>query len=280
MTFTETFTDFRTKMSKTLADLTRPRGPAGLIRRAEQCRREGNFEEAGQLVALALRLVPRHVLGHLLLAYLHVACRKPEPAKTAFAHVLSLDSHQPRALLGMARIALDEEDYWSCKAFLERALEFYPDFPEATALLDVVSGASLPAVRPERALLASAIGSALRRTPAGGRDLVLTRDEGSVVLAETDDDRGATLAAHGTQALRIASATLARCGIGALRRSVIEFGVESTFTRCEDGLSLSVSLPRGVELGPGTLAIDNLWTDIVAPLEESAASDVTVGVPA
>jgi hypothetical protein len=275
-----TFTDFRTRMTKTLADLTRPRGAAGLIRRAEQARRDGHFDEASELVTLALRASPQHVLGHLLLAYLHVASRNPEPAKMAFAHVLSLDSQQPRALLGLARIALDEGDHWSCKAFLERALKFFPEFPEAAALLDAVSGASLPAPRPARELLAGATSPALRRTPPGGRDLVLTRDDGSVLLSEVDADRARLVAAHAMQTLRLASTTLARCGLGALRRSVIEFVTEATFTRGEDGLTLSVTLPRGGEVGAGTLAIDNLWTDIVAPLEETAASDVSVGVPA
>jgi predicted regulator of Ras-like GTPase activity (Roadblock/LC7/MglB family) len=270
------FTTLRMKMSKTLADLTRPRGTAGLIRRAEQCRREGRFEEAGELVGIGLRRSPQHVLGHLLRAYLHVACRNPGPAKTAFAHVLSLDSHQPRALLGLARIALDEGDHWSGKEFLKRALKLYPDFPEAAALLDVINGSSLPKPTSARGAVpvTSRISPALRRTPAGGRDLALTRDDGSVVFAETEVGRSEELGAQAAQVLRIASTTLSRCRLGALRSSVVEYSAETVFARCEDGLTLSVAFPRDVEIGFGLLALDNLWAD-------TATSAVNaMGVPA
>jgi len=271
-----TFTMLRTRMSKTLAGLTRPRDTAGLIRRAEQYRREGRFEEAGELVGLGLRRSPHHVLAHLLRAYLHVACRNPGPAKTAFAHVLSLDSHQPRALLGLARIALDEGDHWSGKEFLGRALKLYPDFPEAAALLDVINGSSLPkpTSAPGAVPVTTRISPVLRRTPAGGRDLALTRDDGSVVFAETEVSRSEALGAHAAQVLRIASTTLSRCRLGGLRRSVVECTAETAFARSESGLTLSVAFPRDVEVGFGLLAVDNLWAD-------TAASAINaLGVPA
>jgi len=42
---------------------------------------------------------------HLLSAYLSIARREIEPARQALLHVLTLDAHHPRALLGLARIS-------------------------------------------------------------------------------------------------------------------------------------------------------------------------------
>jgi len=101
------------------------------LRRAEQSRREGRYAEAGALVARALELDPDNLHAHLLAAYLHVARRAPAPAKAEFHWVLDRDANHARALLGLARIALEEGDAHASHDLLRRALRFYPDFPEA-----------------------------------------------------------------------------------------------------------------------------------------------------
>jgi tetratricopeptide (TPR) repeat protein len=259
-----TFAAVTSKVSRTLRALKRPRTTGGLIRQAELYRREGRYAEAGQLVTRALQLSPRHVLAHLLRAYLHVACRETSAAKTAFAQVLALDAHQPRALLGLGRIAIEEGDVWNARTFLERALKLYPEFPEAAALLDILADApprtveSQPASPPD--VSATPV---LRLTPVGARDLVLARADGTLVVAEADAQRRDDLAGGLAQIFRIAAATAARCGLGAVEGGVIETADERTFARTDGNLVLGVTFPRAVELGFGLLAVDNLWTDSI-----------------
>ena len=122
-----------------ITSFTRPPNAATLFRRANLYRQEGRFEEAAELVAHGLRLAPNNGVGHLLSAYLHLAFRQIGPAKSEFQAVLDLDPYHPRALLGLAKIALEERDLVACRPFLDRALQYYPDFPEAKALQDMVS---------------------------------------------------------------------------------------------------------------------------------------------
>ncbi len=259
-----TFADVTTRVSRTLRSLRRPRTTGGLIRQAELYRREGRYAEAGQLVTRALHLSPRHVLAHLLRAYLHVACRETSAAKTAFAQVLALDAHQPRALLGLGRIAIEEGDVWSARTFLERALKLYPEFPEAAALLDIVVDAPVRPLEPHRPSPSAVSPTpALRLTPAGGRDLVLARADGTIVVAEAEAERRDALAADLAQIFRIAATTAARCGLGAVESGVIETADERTFARTDGTLVLGVTFPRAVELGFGLLAVDNLWADSI-----------------
>ena len=134
-----------------ITSLTRPPNPATLFRRADLYRQEGRFEEAADLVAQGLRLSPNNGVGHLLSAYLHLAFRQIGPAKSEFQAVLRLDPYHPRALLGLAKIALEERDIAECRPFLDKALQYYPDFPEARALQEMVAGWSVVAAGPGQA---------------------------------------------------------------------------------------------------------------------------------
>ena len=57
-----------------------------------------------------------------------------QPAREAFQSVLALDPNHPRALLGLARIAIEGGDPDAARPALERALLYHPDFPEARVL--------------------------------------------------------------------------------------------------------------------------------------------------
>src|SRR5205814_8164913 len=113
-------------------------GSAALFRRADRYRNEGRFEEAAQLVAQGRQQDPDSRVGHLLSAYLHVATRQTDRAKTDFQRVLALDPFHPRALLGLAKICLEEQDVEGSKALLDRVLQYYTDFAEAQALREMV----------------------------------------------------------------------------------------------------------------------------------------------
>src|SRR5687767_4891848 len=136
------------------------------FRRADQFRREGRLPEAMKMVTHGLRLDPDNITGHLLAAYLHAAGRAMPLAQAEFHWVLARDPNHARALLGLARIALEEGDPASCRDLLGRALRFYPEFPEAQALLDAVAAPRAP--EPPAAVAVDRL-----RLPGHGRSLVV-----------------------------------------------------------------------------------------------------------
>jgi len=251
-----------------ITSFTRPPNAATLFRRADLYRQEGRFEEAAELVGQGLRLTPNNGVGHLLSAYLHLTFRQVEPAKSEFQSVLALDPYHPRALLGLAKIALEERDLVACRPFLDKALQYYPDFPEAKALQDMISSWTMtPAAPGQRPLYAGPpIQVEKLKPPAGGRQFVLMQADGTLVFAQQGDKDTADLPAHVTQVYRIASATLQRAGLGALRRGIVQAVTETTYLRSNDRLILTLSFPENVKLGVGLLETDKLWTNSLREL--------------
>jgi len=251
-----------------ITSLTRPPNAATLFRRADLYRQEGRFEEAADLVAQGLRLAPNNGVGHLLSAYLHLAFRQIGPAKSEFQAVLQVDPYHPRALLGLAKIALEERDLAECRPFLDKALQYYPDFPEARALQEMVAGwaTTATAVGRQPAYAGPPLQVEKLKPPAGGREFVLTQADGTLVFSQHGDKDAEDLAAHVTQVYRIASATLQRAGLGALRRGVVQAATETSFFRSNDRLILSLSFPHDVKIGFGLLETDKLWTNSLREL--------------
>jgi len=234
-----------------------------LFRRADRLRHGGQYEEAERLVADGLRRSPNSAAGHLLAAYLHLALREPGPAREAFERALALDPEHPRALLGLARLAIEAGNLEVARPYLERALQYHTDFPEASALQEMIAGwKSAPTS-------ASASGGApvagiperLRLLP-GSRDLILAAADGAVVRSQCGEERQGQLAPHVTQVSRIASTTLARAGLGALRRGVIEGVSETTYLQSDVGLVLAVTLPTSVAPAAGLAEIARLWAEL------------------
>src|SRR5262249_19086943 len=104
------------------------------------------------------------------------------------------------------------------------------------------------------------------KPPAGGREFVLTQADGTLVFAQRGDKDAEDLAAHVTQVFRIASATLQRAGLGALRRGIVQAATETSFFRSNDRLILSLSFPHDVKIGLGLLETDKLWTNSLREL--------------
>jgi len=251
-----------------ITSFTRPPNAATLFRRADLYRQEGRFEEAAELIAHGLRLAPNNGVGHLLSAYVHLAFRQIGPAKSEFQSVLALDPYHPRALLGLAKIALEERDLVACRPFLDKALQAYPDFPEAKALQDMVSSWTMtPSAPGQRPVYAGPpIQVEKLKPPAGGREFVLTQADGTLVFSQPGDKDAEDLAGHVTQVYRIASATLQRAGLGALRRGIVQAATETTYFRSNDRLILSLSFPEDVKIGVGLLETDKLWTNSLREL--------------
>jgi tetratricopeptide (TPR) repeat protein len=255
---------------------TRAPSASELFRQADRLRHEGRSEEAALLVQEGLRRAPTSSAGHLLAGYLHLGARRVEPARASFRTVLALDPDHPRALLGLARIAIESGDPAAARPFLERALQYHTDFPEARALEDML--ASWPSDAGDTAAVAE---TAPARTgvalPEGARDAILARLDGTVLFTQwkagqgaaegepsgADDARQAMLAQHVVQVARIATATLVRAGLGALHRGVIDGARESTYLQADAGLVLAVSLPAGTGVEHGLDCLGTLWADTV-----------------
>jgi tetratricopeptide (TPR) repeat protein len=240
------------------------------LRRAEQSRREGRYTEASALVARVLELDRDNLHAHLLAAYLHVARRATAPAKAEFRWVLGHDANHARALIGLARVALEEGDARACHDLLRRALRFYPDFPEAAALLEALRAsesspappAASPAPRVDRL-----------RLPGTGRALIVGRADGSLLAAQpaTEDAREVSEAL--ARVLRLAAASLQRCGLGAVHRAIIDDGSDAVFVRTDGDLVVSLTLPRTTDPTQGLLDVNRLWSATLHELGVAAASN-------
>lgn len=239
--------------------------PAELFGHADRLRRVGRYGEAAQFVLQGLSLDPASTTGHLLAAYLHAARRSIEPARQEYRWILERDASHPRALLGLARLALEDGDVDSCREALVRALRAYPDFPEAQALLD-----GLAVRRPVPPL------GPLRldrlRLPASARALFVMAGDGAMIAARPEAARegGHRLA----RAAGLAATTLQRAGFGRLRRGIVADADDLHFLRTDVTLTLAVTLPRTTHITQGLLEVNRLWA--AAQHELAVARDETV----
>jgi len=244
-----------------------------VFRRAKRFRDEGRFEEAAALVARGLLLDPDNVVGHLLAGSLHAMLREMGQARTSFERVLALEPTHPRALLGLARIALEEGDTGACTDLVTRALARYPDFPEAQAVLDVVR--SLPASaapkRP-RSLEQSAIRADRLRLPAESRETLLARADATVIFAQPRGLLTEEVAARATKLARIASVMLARAGLGdSLNHAVIEGAAETTYLRADGETVLTLSFSGDAKVATALAHLERVWVNCRSELSRQAA---------
>ena len=235
----------------------------GALRRAEERRREGRYAEAGELVARALELDPDNLHAHLLAAYLHAARRAPARAKAEFQWVLNHDATHARALLGLARIALEEGDANACHDLLRRALRFYPDFPEATALLAAVRtrrAEAPPAPHPSAAHSPAHPRVDRLHLPGTGRALIIARADGGLIASQPVAEDAKDVAEALAHMLHLATGALERAGLGPLHRAIVDDGHDAVFTRTDGELMVSLALPRATDPTQGLLDVNRLWS--------------------
>jgi len=260
--------------------LSRLRKPAGTrsrltvletLRRAEQRRREGRYAEARALVARALELDRDNVHAHLLAAYVHVARGESFAAQAEFRWVLAHDANHPRALLGLARLALEAGHGVTCRDLLRRALRAYPDFPEAEALLAAVhSRDETPPSVPSGAAAQPRV-QALR-LPGTGRALTVARADGALIAAQPMTNDATDVAEALVRMLRLAAAVVDRARLGALHRAIVDDGHDAVFTRTDGAIVVSLALPRATDPPQGLLDLNRLWSAALHELGVLATS--------
>jgi len=241
-----------------------------IFRQARRFRDEGRLEEAAALVASGLLLDRENVVGHLLAGSLHAMLREMAKARTSFARVLALEPTHPRALLGLARITLEEGDTEACVELLTRALTRYPDFPEAKALLDVAQ--SLPhhdaAKRPPPSVVVRAD---RLRLPVECREALLARADATLMFAQPRGLRTEEVAARAAKLCRIASAMLARAGLGPLHHAVIEGAAETTYLRVDGEVVLTLAFGREVKAANARDHLERVWANCRSELARQVA---------
>lgn len=211
-----------------------------LFSNARRHRDEGRFEEAAQIVARGLVLEPRSIVGRLLAAHLHLVFRDVAAAIQDFEAVLSLDPEQPRALLGLARIAFEEGDAPRCRELLARALRRYPDFPEAQVLLDAI-----PAAADRAGRQAPGPHDATTLEPPATSTATIVMRHDALVFAAPPDTEAARLAEHTVRVERLAGALLSRVGYARLERAEIHAAGTTTYLRRDTERMLSTTFPTG-----------------------------------
>src|SRR5262249_15576209 len=137
-----------TRLLKAMTGSRQPETVMAMFRQAGRHRDAGRFEEAVALVERGLKLDANNIVGHLMAGSLHTVFREMDRAKAEFERVLTLDPVQPRALLGVARIAWEREENDGSAELLRRALGRSPVSRGAAAFRAVAPPAA-PA-RPSR----------------------------------------------------------------------------------------------------------------------------------
>ena len=234
---------------------------AHMFRKAQRLRDEGRLQDANELVEAALRRDPGNVVGHLLAGSLSMALRETGQARTSFERVLALDPTQPRALLGLARLALEEGETATCRDLLTRALTRYPDFPEARALLEIARGLTVD-VNSKRAATTTtngAVRSERLQLPAECREAMFVQSDASLVFAEPRGPRSEAAAAAAVKLARVATAMLERAGFGPLRHAVIEGAAETTYVRADDTALLTLAFDYDVKAETAVAHLERVW---------------------
>lgn len=240
-----------------------------LFRQASRCRDDGRFEEAVELVGTGLRLDPDSTVGHLLAGSLHAVFREMHLARSSFERVLALDATHPRALLGMARIALEEGDRAASASYLERALERYPDFPEAQALLDVVTALEAAPARVTQPAISLRVDRL--RVPTDCRELLVARSDGALLAAQPWGVRSVESAARLARVARLAGVMLQRVRMAGPKYAVIEGVAEMTVLRSDDAALLSLTLPRETDITPALVHLERVWANCGTELQDHVA---------
>jgi tetratricopeptide (TPR) repeat protein len=235
-----------------------------LLQRAERCRREGRFEEGSALAREAVAREPRSTLAHLLSGHLHAALREPEAAGAAYRAALALDPEHPRAMLGLARIALERGDASACRELLERSLRAYPDFPEAHALLEAVGLAPGVTATPTPPVAMTSARLSQVRRPEKSRECFLMRPDGTMVFAHPATATREALGAHLARVVSLAGATLTRAGLGPLRHAAVATNPGTTFLEADSRLVLALTLPPEGSVAEGQRQAVELWKRFVA----------------
>jgi tetratricopeptide (TPR) repeat protein len=244
-----------------IATTVRRASPAEVFRRADRLRHEGRYAEAAALVAEGLNRSPRSAAGHLLAAYIHFSSRDMASARDAFQRVLAIDPDHPRALLGLARLALEDGHPEAAAPHLRRALQYHPDFPEAAALQEMI--ASWTASRSDVAPAPGAEGARAIGPEPGSRDTILARADGTAVFADCDEGRRPALAHHVVQIARVAASTLARAGLGALRQGAVEGSRDTVYLLADARFVLSAAMPETTVPSDGLGRLERIWNEHV-----------------
>jgi hypothetical protein len=188
-----------------------------------------------------------------------MALRETRRARASFERVLALEPTQLRALLGLARIELEDGETAACCALLSRALARYPDFPEARAVLEVARGLLATADAKRYATPNGAVAANRLGLPAESREALFALADATKIVAVPHEPRTDAIAARAVKLSKVATAMLGRAGLGPLRHAVIEGAAETTYLRSDDTALLTLSFDRDMKSATALQHLERAW---------------------
>lgn len=125
--------------------------PPAFIEQAEKHRQRGELDKALETCEHLVRECPGYVSGHIALARTRLELKDTDGAQEALNAAISLDPMNPVANNLLARLDLDNGLRERATRRLEDVLFFYPNDPEAAALLRAASRTETRQPAPEPA---------------------------------------------------------------------------------------------------------------------------------
>jgi tetratricopeptide (TPR) repeat protein len=107
---------------------------------ADLAQNENDLAGAQAELRAVLRAEPGYLPARVILAEALFKTGREAEAAQEYAEILQREAHQPQALLGLARIALQRGDEATAVSRLETLREFHPEFSSGAALLAQVLG--------------------------------------------------------------------------------------------------------------------------------------------
>ena len=156
------------------------------------------------------------------------------------------------------------EPYISPKATFairyHQALRFYPEFPEASALLELVRAREAAPPAPAVPAAPAAPRVERLRLPGTGRALIIGRTDGGLIASQPLTDDAKDISEALARMLQVATAALRRAALGPLHRAIVEDRRDAVFTRTDGELIVSLALPRATDPTQGLLDVNRLWS--------------------
>ena len=110
----------------------------------------------------------------------------------------------------------------------------------------------------------------LFRSPIESREALLARADATLMFAQPRSLRTPEIAARAAKLCRIASAMLARAGLGALHHAVIDGAAETTYLRADGEVILTLAFARDVKAANARGHLERVWATCRAELARQA----------
>jgi hypothetical protein len=97
------------------------------------------------------------------------------------------------------------------------------------------------------------------RLPPESREALFMRADATLVFAEPRGPRSDAVAGSAMKLARVATAMLARAGLGPLRHAVVEGAADTTYLRGDDAALLALAFDRDLKSSTALEHLERVW---------------------